>query len=306
MKNKNFVNQGLSKGFTLIELMITLVLSLMITYAIAQVLISSNRTSVASDGMSQSQETGRFVMSYLARQVRQAGLDSVTNDSRTTGAFISCSDFPALVDNFACITESGGNETEQTINDLGPHGDRLAIAWIPPVGSLADCSGSTGHRPIGAPITTPLTPYAVDDIIINTYWVQFDATSRMNALFCQGFLFTGADVAGSSPQQAIANGVEAMQILYGEATVALPGSGDRNIGRYAPAAAVPTAPTVDDVQDWSRVYAVKISVMTRSLTEVTNSDTLRRYVLANAAPYNMTDAVSRQVFTTTFTINNYQ
>ena len=58
------------QGFTLIELMITLVLSLLITYGIAQVLISSNQSSSSSDGVSQAQETARFVMSFLGKQIR--------------------------------------------------------------------------------------------------------------------------------------------------------------------------------------------------------------------------------------------
>lgn len=295
------------KGSTLVELMITLVLSLLITYAIAQVLISSNRSSVTSDGMSQSQETGRFVMSFLAAQIRQAGLDSITNESRTTAAFISCSDFPLLIPSGACIIEGLGGETEADIYDAGIHGDRLAIAWIPPAGRLADCTGSTGHRPIGDPDTTPLTPYAVDDIILNTFWVGPDNDSGMNSLFCQGFLFDGADVAGSSPRQAIANGVEAMQILYGEAIAPLPDTRERNVARYVPAPFDPAAPAVlREVQDWSRVYAVKVSILTRSLTDITLDSSLRSYILANAAPYDMTDAVSRQVFTTTFALNNYQ
>lgn len=298
----------LKKGSTLVELMITLVLSLLITYAIAQVLISSNRSSVTSDGMSQSQETGRFVMSFLAAQIRQAGLDSITNESRTTGAFISCSDFPALAArDGVCIAEGPGGETEITIDNAGTHGDRLAIAWIPPAGRLADCTGSTGHRPMGAPIATPLTPYAVDDIILNTFWVEPDADSGMNSLFCQGYLFDGADVIGTSTQQAIANGVEAMQILYGEAIAPLPDNRDRNVARYVPAPVDPEAPAVlREVQDWSRVYAVKVSILTRSLTDITLDSSLRSYILANAAPYDMTDAVSRQVFTTTFALNNYQ
>ena len=105
----------LSKGFTLVELMITLVLSLMITYAIAQVLISSNRSSVTSDGMSQSQETGRFVMSYLAGHIRESGLDSLINDGNSTGAFISCTDFPDLIPRNACIEENGGGENQNSI-----------------------------------------------------------------------------------------------------------------------------------------------------------------------------------------------
>jgi len=309
------IKPHLSKGFTLVELMITLVLSLMITYGIAQVLISSNRTSVTSDGMSQSQETGRFVMSYLANQVRQAGLDSIGNKNSTTTTFMNCTDFPALNNAIAgnvCIIEGtgagAGGETQATIKAANiTHGDRLSIAWIPPANNLVDCSGSTGHRPLAAPSTDPLIDYVADNIILNTFWVEYDATSQMNSLMCQGFLFNGTDVIGSSPAQAIANGVEAMQILYGQGTTPRNAAGDRNINQYVPAAIDPAA-IVDarEVRDWDRVYAVKISIMTRSITEVTNSDTLRTYVMADAAPYQMTDAVSRQVFTTTFVINNYQ
>jgi type IV pilus assembly protein PilW len=308
------IKSHLSKGFTLVELMITLVLSLMITYAIAQVLISSNRTSVTSDGMSQSQETGRFVMSYLAEQVRQAGLDSITNKNATTSAFMNCTDFPDLDNAIAgtvCIVEGtgegSGGETQTSIKKPNIiHGDRLSIAWIPPADKLVDCSGSTGHRPLGN-TTSPLTDYVADNIILNTFWVEFDATSGMNSLMCQGFLFNGTDVTGSSPAQAIANGVEAMQILYGQGTEVRNSANDRNINHYVPAPVDPDPTKIveaREVRDWSQVYAVKISIMTRSITEVTNSDTLRTYVLADAAPYLMTDAVSRQVFTTTFSINN--
>ncbi len=307
--NKSLNIRTRNQGFTLVELMITLVLSLMITYAIAQVLISSNRTSVTSDGMSQSQETGRFVMSYLAKQIRHAGLDHIDDQSVKTGAFISCKDFPDLADDNACMAENAGGETELTIvTPADPdriHGDRLAIAWIPPADSLADCTGNTGYWETGKdPTIDPMIPYADKDTIINTFWVKYDLTSQMNSLFCQGFLLDGSDVLGASTAQAIANGVEAMQLLYGEASADLPLSGNRNISHYVPAPADPNAPTATDVSNWDRVYAVKVSIMTRSITDVTNSNALRSYVLANAAPYTMTDAVSRQVFTTTFALSN--
>jgi type IV pilus assembly protein PilW len=303
-------NYTFSRAFTLIELMITLVLSLMITYAIAQVLISSNRTSVTSDGMSQSQETGRFVMSYLANHIRGAGLNSTSNKSNTSAAFVSCPADPTtsnLAENNACIEENGGGEDQDSITNAGIHGDRLALSRIAPDDNLVDCTGSSGHRPIDDNGTTPLTPYVIDDRILNTFWVEFDENTNLSNLMCQGFLFNGVDVIGSSPAQAIANGVEALHLLYGEALTALPPSGERNINRYVPAAVDPSAPVVArEVQDWDRVYAVKASVLTRSLTSFTNNSTLRRYILANAAPYDMTDSVSRQVFTSTFVINNYR
>ncbi len=308
--NKSSITSTRNQGFTLVELMITVVLSLLITYAIAQVLISSNKTSVSSDGVSQSQETGRFVMSFLAEKIRQAGLDSITNESRKTGAFISCADFPALADDNACMAENDGGETEITIETPADptrlHGDRLAIAWIPPADSLADCTGNTGYWETGKnPTIDPIVPYAVDDTIINTFWVRYDVTSQMNSLFCQGFLLDGNDVLGSSTPQAIANGVEAMHLLYGQASADLPDSGNRNISRYVPAPSDPDAPTASDVSDWDRVYAIRVSIMTRSITDGTNSNIPRTYVLANEAPYIMTDSVNRQVFTTTFAISNY-
>lgn len=293
-----------SRGFTLIELMITLVLSLLITYGIAQVLISSNRTSVTSDGISQSQETGRFVLSFIAEQIRMAGLNSIDSE-RSAPAFISCQDFPALADNNACISNTSIGEDQDEI--VGPppiiHGDRLAISWIPPVpvdalgaqdpDLIRDCTNTGG--------------YAADEIIINTFWVEFDPASGMNSLFCQGFAFDGvADVIRpGNPAQAIANGVEAMQVLYGEAVVDSPNANNRNVARYVPAPINPLAPQPGDVNDWSRVYSVKISILTRSITDTTGANALRRYILADASPYLMTDAVSRQIFSSTFVINNY-
>ncbi len=288
---KNFT---LSRGFTLVELMITLVLSLMITYAIAQVLISSNRSSVTSDGMSQSQETGRFVMSFLANNIRLAGLDSIDNDNSTTAAIIGCAD-PAMV----ALRDFGapGNHQCSFESNLGGDpavnfGDRLAIAWIPPVPAggaalIQDCTGSVG--------------YAADQIILNVFWVALDPVSGMNSLFCQGHTFDGTNIIGSNNASAIANGVDSLHILYGEATQPLPDSNNRNVSRYVHAGLAADG----GVNDWERVYAVKVSILTRSLTAVTNSIDLRRYVMLDAQPYEISDAVNRQVFNTTFVINNY-
>jgi type IV pilus assembly protein PilW len=310
-----------TKGFTLIELMITLVLSLMITYAIAQVLMSSNRSSVSSDGISQSQETGRFVMSYLANNIRQAGLDSTPDGKINTPAFIDCTTFPSLAAN-QCIAESNTDntatvaDTELTIHKIGSHGDRLAIAWVPPVPldaagdpapalfatNVRDCTGRNG--------------YAVGDTILNVFWVRADLNNpnplpdppdldnpTMNNLVCQAFKFNGGvavNVDGTTnapPIDAIANGVESMQILYGESLNPLPVSEERNVNQYVTAAAV---------KNWNRVYAVRIAILTRSLIAITSQIATRRYVLLDAQPYVMNDAVSRQVFTTTFVINNYK
>lgn len=274
----------LQRGFTLVELMITLVLSLSITYGIAQLLISSNQSSVTSDGYSQSGETGRFVMSYLSNYIRSAGLDSVDDEDVTAPAIIDCITFPALAAVGACTTESITGGDEANINDNTRAGDRLSVAWIPPVGQETDCTG------------TGFAGFAATDIIINSFWVENDADSGGNSLYCQGFRFNGTVIVAENPERAIANGVEAMHILYGEAMNALPVLGDRNVSRYVSAA---------QVVNWDRVYALKVSILTRSLTDVTNIQRINTFTLLDSQPYSFNDAVNRQSLTTTFAISNY-
>lgn len=299
MKSKQLIRARDISGFTLVELMITILLSLMITYAIAQVLISSNRSSVTSDGQSQSQETGRFVMSYLANQIRQAGLDSLTNDSRTTDAIISCSDFaaPGLIGttgDLACTTDSSTQETELSIYNPGTRGDRLALAWIPPVPLNA------GGNPDATLITdcTGRGGYLADEIVLNVFWVAPD-NNGMNSLMCQGHTFDGSIITRSSDVRAIANGVDSLQLLFGESLTLLPASGERNVTQYVNADGI-------TANNWDQVYAIKVAIMTRSITEDTLEKKLRSYALLDSPPYLMYDEVSRQVFTTTFAINNYQ
>ncbi len=273
------------QGFSLIELMITLVLSLLITYGIAQVLISSNQTSSTSDGISQSQETARFVMSYLGGQIRESGLDSTTDDTIGTRAVMGC-DIAALNAIGACPFESSAGATEANITVAANilSGDRFAIAWVPPPGVTTDCTGTT------------IDEFVPDRIIVNVFWVSFDATANSNSLFCQGHVFDGTTVLGSGVAQPIANGVETLQILYGEAAAALPTNDERNISRYVNA---------DEVVNWDRVYAIKIAIMTRSISDVTNSITRKQYAILDAGLYDLNDAVNYQVFTSTFTISNF-
>ena len=276
------------KGFTLVELMIALLLSLIVTYGIAQVLITSNQSSASSDGVSQAQETARFVMSFLGRQIRSAGLDSITDDDNNTQAVMGC-DIAALSNVLpvpACSANSNAGATEATITVAAGaiSGDVLAIAWIPPDGVTTDCTGAT------------IIGFTPGDTIVNVFGVGFDAASGTNSLICQGHLFDGVNVT-SGTALAIANGVEAMHVLYGEATDPLPANGARNISRYVDA---------DNVADWERVYAIKIAIMTRSLSDITNEVATKQYVMLDSGLYSFNDAVNRQVFSSTFTLSNYR
>lgn len=303
------------QGFTLVELMITLVLSLLITYGIAQVLISSNQSSSSSDGLSEAQETARFVMSSLGRKIRASGANSVNDNTIKTRAVMGC-DIAALNAINACSAENniGATEADITItpaNDaagglVALSGDRLALAWVPPTTLNYPALPAEAVIPPFPPVTTDCTgasfaAFAPDTIIVNVFWVGLDPDPLIdrNSLFCQGHLFNGTTqtVIESGARQVIASGVEALQILYGEATNPLPTNGSRNVSRYVNA---------NEVANWDDVYAVKMAIMTRSIGDVTNGISNNQYIMLDAGLYNFTDTVNRQVFSSTFAFSNFR
>jgi type IV pilus assembly protein PilW len=282
-------------GFTLVELMITVLLSLMITFGISKILITSNQSASASDGLSQAQETGRFVMSFLASHIREAGLDQTTGiDPITTVPFIDCDTYPAL-ENYgggsgddACSNHTTGGATAAVFNG----GDHLAVAAVADQNTILDCTGVGG--------------YAEGDVILNVFWVQpptlVDPANPLSvgtpgSLWCQGFTFNNSTINALNAAQSIANGIDAMHILYGEALTNLSGDDElRNVTQYV---------TADDVTRWDRVYSVRIAILSSAVAGSGDND-ISQYQLLDSDLYTINDNITRQIFSTTFVIKNYK
>jgi type IV pilus assembly protein PilW len=60
-------------GFTLIELMVALTISMILLAAIAGVFLTSRQSFVIDQGLARTQEAGRFAMEFLATDIRMAG-----------------------------------------------------------------------------------------------------------------------------------------------------------------------------------------------------------------------------------------
>lgn len=61
-------------GFSLVELMVAMLLSLILSGAILQVYLVNKRTFVSQDQNAQVQEAGRYAVEFMARDLRMAGL----------------------------------------------------------------------------------------------------------------------------------------------------------------------------------------------------------------------------------------
>ncbi|MFT7688194.1 MAG: type IV pilus assembly protein PilW [Candidatus Azotimanducaceae bacterium] len=76
MKSKLIAKNGhaaLSKGFSLVELMISLALGSIVSAGVVQLFVANSETQSLLIGQSRMQESARFSLAFIAREVRQAG-----------------------------------------------------------------------------------------------------------------------------------------------------------------------------------------------------------------------------------------
>jgi type IV pilus assembly protein PilW len=64
---------GLTRGFSLVELMVALVITLILLTGIGQIFLSSKKSFLIQDSLGRMQENGRYAMETIAQDVRRAG-----------------------------------------------------------------------------------------------------------------------------------------------------------------------------------------------------------------------------------------
>lgn len=271
MKNRISLQQGL----TLIELMISMTLSLIVIFAVGSILISSNQAASVSDTLADSQETGRFAVDYINRQLLRTGYDP---DDAGVVAF---GDLCLAAGDTVCIDEAANGT-----------GDRLAVRRIAEAGesNAVTCYGSALLDAADANITT-------DVVVTDVYWVAIDNNGLSN-LRCQSFDEIGTvqanpgDSFGNS--QALAAGVIAMHVLYGQSNSA-PTDDTLNVTTYFNA---------DQVTNWGNVHAMRIGFLTQALTNTEAQSWVQNYIVLDSLTYEFDDQTARQIFTTTVTLLN--
>lgn len=215
------------RGFTLIELMISLVLGLIISAAVLQVYISYIRTSTIQKGGSEITESSVFGIQDLEQQIRMTNLGNLDNLGNAITAINQITPFggvvlspqnlslpatdtsvsPALYTRSTGDTVGTGNQwTGATGTNIGS--DQLTIQFKNETGEqIFDCEGNA---------------VAVDEIVIMRYFVRADGSSR--ALACDagrvntaGGLINGASSAQNLGGQGalLITNIEQFKVLLG-------------------------------------------------------------------------------------------
>lgn len=280
------INLHKQQGLTLVELMIAMTLSLIVVFAVGSILISSNQAASVSDTLADSQESGRFAVDYINRQLLKTGYDP--EDTGLVAFGTLCVDASETI----CIRE----------NDSGT-GDRIAVRRVAeveedpmdstktiPKSNAVTCYGSALLDADGNNITANVT-------VTDVYWVEVDNNGLSN-LRCQSFDENGTvranpgDNFGAS--QALAAGVLSIHVLFGQSNSA-PTNETLNVSAYYNA---------NQVTNWSNVYAMRIGFLTQALSNTEAPSWNQNYIVMDSLTYTFNDQTARQVFTTTITLLN--
>ncbi len=183
-------------GMTLVEILISITISLFILAGITQVFISSKQAYRLGSAFNEIQENGHFLSQYIPKIVNLSGYRTPPTDSM----FAPLNDFfPVSAPHL------------QVINDLGTNGsDILTVRY--------QGSGDGAGNPDGFINDCLNQPLDTNNIVTNTFSINAN-----QELECQSI---NPDAGGVSTQ-VLVSGVENMQILLGEDT-----DGDRFADRY--------------------------------------------------------------------------
>jgi len=312
------------RGLSLIELMIAITIGLILAAGIMQIFISNKQTYRMQEGMSRMQENGRFAIDLLSRDLRMAGyygcwtdtstLVNTLNDAATTpynfnvaleasdNTGINGSDTITLrgaIDNGVRLTaamasSTAGLSSQPAVpaplsnDDIVVVSDCSAAAAFQ-ITSYTDADGSVEHAVGGGSVPGNSNAdlgrrFATDALLYRVatvqYFIALNAAGEPELMRQQG---TAAPVA-------LFEGVENMQILYGEDS-----DDDGSANRYLDAS---------QVVNMDNVVSIRLSFLLRTIDEVGGELDTQTYTLLGTVFDPVDDRRLRRVYSTTIKLRN--
>ena len=321
------------RGVTLVELMIALAIGLLVTVAMLKVYVDASRMYRFNEGLARVQENGRFALEFIRRDARVAGFWGCYSDATLTNGVSATSDayinvgaghitgtsddglngsdsitFRSATGSGALVTSGmSGTGDSVTVESVGALSTNTAVL-------ISDCEDGDLFQVTGLAGTALAHAAGANANVSPNLNKAYAAGARVyearEATFC---IAPGADPAqpalrrlvNPTPGQTCASngdelleGIENMQILYGEDTDADAdgANGDGTANRYVAFGA--------SGLDIDRIVSVRISLLARSLNNnLTTAPSPYTFNGIAVTPAS-TDKYLRKVFTTTITLRN--
>lgn len=218
------MNMSLHKGFTLVELMVSIVLGLMVVAAATQLFLTAQRGVALQQGSSSLQNSASFGLEYILRDIRlanlRAGKSAVDPTTLHGGIVLSKSNLTDLTDlTKFTITNASADNSLMTSGEVGLSNlagsiksDQLVIQYRNTADNTYDCEGN---------IITPSDAY-----VVQRYFVRKDKNTNNDpneplSLACKATWYTGDSNTKldslSGDGEIIIPRVDHMHILFGVA-----------------------------------------------------------------------------------------
>lgn len=283
------------RGFTLIELMVSLVLGLIIVAAATMLFIAGQKSFALQQGAADIQDNANFALNYITKDVRMANLN---NSTATMNASLANGGIVFNTTNLAGITTANVSQSAvSNTSNVNVGSDQLVIQYLPTQvqidSGLFDCEGTQ--------VTSTV------NYVIQRYFVRQDANISSNetattalALACAAGRSNNIAAFNNDSGQIIMKRVDYFHVLL----VVEDGSGnfqDMTIANYVASAST------------ARIVGVKIGILARSNQSVgldSNISVTRSFpVLDQSVTLNSTIQSAqtknlRQVITQTIAIRN--
>ncbi len=323
-------------GVSLVEVMIAMLLGIFLLGSVVQFFVSSRQSNRVHEATSRLQETGRMALEVMARDIRMADfwgcasdITNVVNNLNSanagyvdyqTGGVAGTEGGAGVPDTLilrggfgtglnvqppygpqasANLKVSAGNDLEQgdiiLVSDC-TNGDIFQISNANPggAGTVVHNTGST-TVPGNYNSTNPGCPGANAHCLSKVYGADATVYRVQQIIYTVGTGSEGEPALFRNGAEFL-DGVEDLQILYGEDTDA-PGSAGEGIANYF----VPA----DQVADMERVIGIRIAIVARSSNDNLVPGNLQSFAVLGANE-TAADRRIRRVYETTVNIRNRQ
>lgn len=318
------------RGFTLIELMVSITIGLLISIAAVSAYLGASTSSKMADAQARMNEDAQAALTILAQQIRMAGSNPKqagrTDKSRLNpvykpypispppysiapnsfslsaftirgcnSAFSNLLSAPSL-DDLRCAPAANGST-----NSIAVSYEADAFNTVPASGNLpADCVGValnqiaatfTGEAPPG-----PFSYYVAD----NRFYIGLARATAAPTLYCKG---NGV----ASTAQPLVENIEDLQLSYGAVALATLAENvnTANVAGYLSADGLTGLSGVqDDPVPWQKVIAVRICVLVRSEGLVMNDLSSGSYLNCAGALTTPSDRRLRRAYYATVVLRN--
>lgn len=275
-------------GLTMVELLVSLVISIFIALAAASAYLGARSTATAMSGISNVNETGKFALDMIGRELQMAGyypaiISSSSTNTNMMGSFSNTKNAAFTAYNqglFGCDGSRFNPTTGACDSSVAGAPDSVVINYFAQAeldtttfGSGFDCLRQTvANDPNNVLQLATGKPLYVSNrfgLVDTTYTAPGIATSgrpvSTKSLACNG--------NGKNPNdtiyQPIFEGVEDLVFRYGVNS----GSGSLSPEAYYSAAEVTALlPTPTGLNGWQRVSSVQVCLLTRTLENTRTHD----------------------------------